>query len=187
MKKAIVLVIIVLMVTGVAWAEIDEVLAYTERKGEKTAAVLKRSLVSLESKSSAKKETVTQLPTATSEEVLAKKKSDLNGTKWGIELKSVVTDTGKSKVITETDVVSFSEGKVMSEKLAALGYAATGFGSRLEEDGTLIWETMQISEEDGQAFWRGDIGPDGIMRGVLSRRDLEEKVAEYNFVGTANK
>ena len=46
---------------------------------------------------------------------------------------------------------------------------------------------MQTSEKDGVAFWRGDIGPDGIMRGVLSKRDLKNNTKDFNFVSTGSK
>ena len=179
MKKVILSAIIVLMTMGVTFAESDEDQpaaqepeVYSAQSDEDQPATEEPASISQ------------QPPIAMTEEVLAKKKAELNGTKWNIELKSMVTVKGKSKLETEKDVVNFSEGKIVSEKLAALGYAPTGFNSRMEEDGTLIWETMQTSEEDGTAFWRGDVGPDGIMRGVLSKRDPKENVKDYNFVGT---
>jgi hypothetical protein len=119
-------------------------------------------------------------PVSQAAEVVAKKKAELNGTEWNIELWSMAKPKGKSKG--EIDVISFAENKVASKNLSALGYAASGFSVRLEEDGTVIWETMQVSEKSGTAFWRGDIGPDGTMRGVLSRRDAKGNTVDSNFV-----
>ncbi len=116
-------------------------------------------------------------------EVVAKKKDELNGTEWNIELWSMARPKGKSKG--EMDVISFAENKVASKNLSAVGYAATGFSVRLEDDGTVIWETMQVLEKGGTAFWRGDIGPDGIMRGVLSKRDAKGNTVDSNFVSIA--
>lgn len=127
--------------------------------------------------------TVTQKQAANAAEVIANKKTELNGTEWSIELWLMAKPKGKSKG--EMDVISFAENKVVSKNLNALGYAASGFTVRLEEDGTVIWETMQASEKSGTAFWRGDIGPDGIMRGVLSRRDVKGNTVDSNFVSIA--
>lgn len=157
MKKIIVLGIIVLMVTGVAFAE-------TKKKQTTTQQQV----------------TITQTPTAKLEEIIAKKKAELNGTEWTVEMKPM---GGKGKA--ETDVISFAEDKVSSKNLSNAGYPATNFTVRLEEDGTVIWETMQTSEKDGQAFWRGDIGPDGIMRGVLSKRDTKGNTVDFNFVSVS--
>ena len=147
MKKVIALGIIVLMVTGVASAETK------------------------------KKQTIAQTQTVPLEEIIAKKKAELNGTEWTVEMKPMGTK-GKA----ETDVISFAEDKVSSKNLGNLGYAPTNFTVRLEEDGTVIWETMQVSEKDGTAFWRGDIAPDGIMRGVLSKRDKKDNAYDFSFV-----
>lgn len=146
MKKVIVLVIIVLMVTGVAFAETK------------------------------KKQTIVQTQTLPLEEIIAKKKAELNGTEWTVEMKPM---SGKGKA--ETDVITFAEDKVSSKNLSNAGYPATNFTVRLEEDGTVIWETMQTSEKDGQAFWRGDIN-EGVMRGVLSKRDKKDNAYDFNFV-----
>jgi len=114
--------------------------------------------------------------------VAEKKKAELNGKEWSVELRAAGA-TGKSKA--EVDVISFAEDKVVSKNLSTQGYAASGFTVRLEEDGTVIWETMQTSEKAGTAFWRGDIGPDGIMRGVVSKRDAKGNVKDFNFVSIA--
>jgi len=126
-------------------------------------------------------QTVSQTPTAKLEEIIAKKKAELNGKEWTVAMKPM---SGKGKA--ETDVISFFEDKVMSKNLAALGYAATNFSVRLEEDGTVIWETMQTLEKDGMAFWRGDIGTDGVMRGVLSKRDKKDNAYDFSFVSVSS-
>jgi len=111
------------------------------------------------------------------QEMVAKRKVDLNGTSWTVEVKPMV---GKAKA--EKDVISFTDGKVSSKNMEAKGFEPTNFSMRLLEDNeTYTWETMQVSEKAGSAFWRGDIGSDGVMRGVLSIRDKKNKTADYNF------
>ena len=111
------------------------------------------------------------------QDMIAKKKLELNGTQWTIESKPM---SGKSKV--EKDDISFLDGKVSSKNMGAKGFEATNFSMRLLEDNeTYTWETMQVSEKGGTAFWRGDIGADGVMRGVVSIRDKKNKVSDFNF------
>ena len=116
---------------------------------------------------------------AAAADIVSNKKAELNGTQWNITLTSM-----GAKGKTETDVVVFANDKVGSKNLEGFGYEPSGFSVRLQEDGTVIWETMQVSEKDGTAFWRGDI-KDGVMRGVLSRRDKKEKTYDYSFVSAA--
>lgn len=120
------------------------------------------------------------------QDVLAAKKADLNNTEWIIDLKPMGAVTKGTK--TEKDTLHFADGKVDSANLGKAGYNTTNFTLRLLEDNeTLTWETMQTSEKDGVAFWRGDVGPDGIMRGVLSKRDLKNTTKDFNFVSTGSK
>ena len=120
------------------------------------------------------------------EDILAAKKAALDNSEWSIELKPMAGGKGKSKA--EQDTLLFSDGKVSSGNLVKAGYNTTNYTLRILEDNeTLTWETMQTSEKDGVAFWRGDIGPDGIMRGVLSKRDLKNSTKDFNFVSTGSK
>jgi hypothetical protein len=111
------------------------------------------------------------------QDVVNKKKAEVNGTQWVIETKPM---NGKGRG--EKDVLSFADNKVSSKNMVARGFAATNYSMRLIEDNeTYAWETMQISEKEGVAFWRGDIGPDGIMRGVISIRDKKNITSDFNF------
>jgi len=122
--------------------------------------------------------TVTQTATAGTQEALADRKAELNGTEWNVQMRPM---EGKGKA--EADVISFSEDKVMSKNLSNAGFPATNFSVRMQDDGTLTWETMQVSEKEGTAFWRGDIR-DGVMTGVLSKRDKKERTVDFNFIST---
>ncbi|MBI3616894.1 MAG: hypothetical protein HY210_01550 [Candidatus Omnitrophica bacterium] len=120
------------------------------------------------------------------EDILAAKKAALDNSEWAIDLKPMAG--GKGKIKAEQDTLFFSDGKVSSGNLAKAGYNTTNYTLRILEDNeTLTWETMQTSEKDGVSFWRGDIGPDGIMRGVLSKRDLKNNTKDFNFVSTGSR
>ncbi len=117
------------------------------------------------------------------QEMITKKKSEINGTEWAIEIKPM---SGKGKL--EKDTLIFMDAKVGTKNMATKGYAATNFSMRLLEDNeTYTWETMQISEKEGTAFWRGDISSDGVMRGVVSIRNKKNIVSDYNFVSAGLK
>lgn len=169
MKRVMIVLIVVsflVLVTGsvfAAWFEKEKTPATQPTAPQKTVT-----------------QTVSQTTSAKLEETIAKKKAELNGKEWTVGMKPMA---GKGKA--ETDVITFAEDKVSSKNLSNLGYAATSFTVRLEEDGTVIWETMQTSEKDGQAFWRGDIGTDGVMRGVLSKRDNKSNAYDFSFVSVS--
>lgn len=111
------------------------------------------------------------------QEAITKKKVEINQTQWSIETKLM---SGKGKA--EKDILNFSDNKVSSKNMEAKGYAPTNYSVRILEDNeTYTWETMQISEKEGVAFWRGDIGSDEVMRGVVSIRDKKNNVTDYNF------
>ncbi len=157
MKKIVVLVaMIVLIVAGVGYAESQKKAAPQQAKAAEVSA--------------------DQMA-----EMLAKKKAELNGTEWNIKLTPMGGGHGKA----ENDVLSFVNDKVTSKNLEQSGYVSTNFSVRLLEDGTFTWETMQTSEKEGVAFWRGDISPDGVMRGVISKRDKKDNASDFNFVSVS--
>jgi hypothetical protein len=111
-------------------------------------------------------------------DMIAKKRLELDGTTWIIDLTPMSGSKGKG----EKDTLSFSKGTVSSKNLVARGYAASNFSLRMLEDNTTYtWETMQVSDKEGKAFWRGDISSDGIMRGVVSIRN-KKNAYDSNFV-----
>jgi len=123
-------------------------------------------------------EAVTKANVSDVEKTIARKKAELNATEWKIELKAI---GGKGSG--ESDVIIFSDDKVASENLQKEGFAPTNFTVSLQGDGTVTWETMQTSQKSGTVFWRGDI-QNGVMHGVLSKRDTKNNVSDFNFVST---
>ena len=84
-----------------------------------------------------------------------------------------------------SDVLSFTERKVLSSKLANEGYNADGtnFSIRAYDDGTIVWETLQ-SHPNGseQASLRGELrGP--VMTGSVIYRN-KGKVTRTMFYTT---
>ncbi len=114
-----------------------------------------------------------------------KAKNDLNGTVWEVKLKEMAGTAGKERTI-EDDKIYFEDMKVRSGKLTKEGFSGTNYSIRIKgkKHNIIIWETMQTSEDNGVAFWRGetDIGKEGDnMRGVLSWHITDEKKKDYTF------
>ncbi len=144
------------------------------------------AVLAMSGSSYAADEKIVATSVAPAQDVLAARKDNLNNSEWIIELKPMASVKGKSKA--EQDTLLFSDGKVSSANLVKAGYNTTNYTLRMLEDNeTLTWETMQTSEKDGVSFWRGDIGPDGVMRGVLSKRDLKNNTKDFNFYSTGSK
>jgi hypothetical protein len=68
----------------------------------------------------------------------------------------------------------------MSKNMKNAGFAESGVNVRIDEEGVVIWETMQADDKGGVAFWRGDI-QDGKMRGVLTKEDKRGSVSNFSF------
>ena len=84
-----------------------------------------------------------------------KVKAQLSAREWTVYR---TPESGKGK--TETDVLTFTaEGQVSSQWLLGKGYAASNFRLTVQDDGTSVWETMQVDENKNLAF------PRGILKG----------------------
>ena len=91
-------------------------------------------------------------------------KEELNGTVWEVTLKPMATN--KNKKLTElADTLRFEDKRVSSDMLVAEGFNASNFTVRVKgaKNERVVWETMQVSEESGVAFWRGEISLVGVI------------------------
>ena len=85
-------------------------------------------------------------------QLAAQAKNRLESQEWQV----YVTSTGK-RAATETDVLSFVEGKVESRNLSAQGYKKSNLNVGIQSDGTTIWETMQVNATNDLVFFRGEL------------------------------
>lgn len=108
---------------------------------------------------------------------IEKAKETLSKQQWTIELYSSTGKKGKP----ERDVLTFSDGKISSKNLSSEGYSATNYTLTIQEDKTIVWETMQTNEKAGVVFWRGELR-DNVMRGMLSIRPLEKEPQDFSFI-----
>ncbi|MFH1782905.1 MAG: hypothetical protein ABH848_04755 [Candidatus Omnitrophota bacterium] len=104
------------------------------------------------------------------------KKQELNGTEYTLNIKG----TGE-EAVAETDVITLSEGKFVSQNLSNAGFLPSSFSVRFKGNKTLV-ETMQKTEAGEMAMWRMDIDEEeGTISGAMSRTDLEGKTYEFYF------
>ncbi len=116
-----------------------------------------------------------------------KAKDALEGTEWDITLKEM----GKAESQQITDVIKFQGSTISSEYLLSKGFTPTNFTVRVKRDTRVVWETMQTSEKNGVAFWRGELdrnektGEIGTsVRGVLSWHIKEKEIKDFSYNGT---
>lgn len=115
--------------------------------------------------------------------IAQKKLNELNNTEWAIELSSMATKGKK-----EADTITFKDNQVSIASFVKKGFPTTNFTLTMQEDGLVIWETMQTSEKSGIAFWRGELDSKlQTMRGVVSHQIDKKSKQDYSFVSTVKK
>ena len=112
-------------------------------------------------------------------EAIQKAQQGLSLHEWAV----YVTPTdSKGKAATETDVLTFNNGKITSRNLLAQGYPESNYGLAVQDDGTAVWETMQARELPGEVditFIRGALFPNGVLSGTIIMQP--QKGASKNF------
>ncbi len=116
--------------------------------------------------------------------LIERKRKELNNTEWDIELNSA---NGKEKKI--SDVLAFTNNQVSCAGYVKKGFPVTNYTITVQDDSSLIIETMQTSEKSGTAFWRCELDPAiQTMRGVLSLHTDDDKViSDYSFISVNKK
>lgn len=104
------------------------------------------------------------------EEESKKAKEELSKQEWSVYVISLIDKQAK----VENDTLTFVGGKMASKELSAKGYLQSNCTITPQEDGTIVWETMQSNEKEDVVFWRGEL-KDGVMRGILSMHPKDEK------------
>ncbi len=155
----------------------------------KAAIIIEESAAPAKATEAAKPAPATQTDKAGDEALKAKraiaqkKLNELNNTEWLIDLSSMTTKGKK-----ETDTITFKDNQVSIASFAKKGFPTTNFTLTVQEDGLVIWETMQTSEKSGIAFWRGELDSKlQTMRGVVSHQIDKKSKQDYSFVSTVKK
>lgn len=100
----------------------------------------------------------------------------LNNTEWEIEIRSM--DNPKQK--SQKDTVVFRKGKIDSKAFSKDGYTGSNLTVNVEDDGHVMWETMQNASGKPPIFWRGEMQSTGI-NGVISKQLDNGSSESYSF------
>lgn len=106
---------------------------------------------------------------------------------------SLETEKGKKlkRAKKSTDIVSFTNRRVVSKLMQSLGYGKGGSNysiTAVAADGGFTWETMQKHEnKDDYALLRGDVKPDGSMTGSMDVKSMSRGRKIYRFATSPAK
>ena len=110
-------------------------------------------------------------------EMVRRKRQQLNDSEWIISLK-----LSKAEGKQQEDVLTFVDNRVVSANFLKQGFTATNYTLSVEDDGLVVWETMQRSEDKGMVFWRGEIDVDmAQIQGVVSHHIDDLTTRDYSF------
>lgn len=103
-------------------------------------------------------------------QMASKIKQALTAKEWTVYVVKAAA-TKNSPAIVEQDVATFTDRTVTFKNLVASGYSKTGsnYALRVGNDGSSIWETMQMHENEKDiVFLRGELPKDcGYMTGSM--------------------
>jgi hypothetical protein len=115
--------------------------------------------------------------------LIDKKRKEIDNMQWEVDM---VLVSGKGKK--ETDTITFKEGQVSSANFSKKGFKPTNYSVNVQADNTVVWETMQNSEKNGVAFWRGEMNENmDTMRGIISHRIDDKKKDDYSLLSVSKK
>lgn len=117
---------------------------------------------------------------------LKKAKVILESQDWIISLSPLMAKGSR-----EEDVLTFSEGRVISRNLFVKGYPQVRYALNFSQEGSVSWEAVAESESGGLASWRGELRGESFMRGILSLQakdgSLEDLFFEAGIVSDAKQ
>jgi len=101
----------------------------------------------------------------------------IDKTKWSLQLTKMGSPDDKHE-----DTLTIEGGRLSSEFLTDLGFSPSNFSLTVEDSGNVMVETMQRTENDQVAFWRGQV-KDNSFWGVMSRQNTKGETEAYSFRG----
>jgi hypothetical protein len=165
MKK----LIVVSLVAGVfLWSGASQIVwAKTKKTKEKKSAETSKATKVKATSDNKKKEALTQA------------RSALNNSNWSV---SFTGDLPKG--MAPTDDLTFKDNQFSSALFSGQGFCPTNFSLTMQDDGVVVFETMQTSEKDGTLFWRGELDADGkSMKGMFSHVLADQSSQDVYFSG----
>ena len=100
----------------------------------------------------------------------------LQSREWPVYLS---LESGKGK--TETDILIFTaEGQVSAKNLFAKGYSQSNFRLTPQDDGSAVWETMQVDKDKNLVFLRGVL-KENEMTGSFFMKPVKGEPVTYLY------
>jgi hypothetical protein len=113
----------------------------------------------------------------------AKKRTEVNNNQWEIDMMALDGKGAKQK-----DFLIFKDNKFSSENFAKSGFGPSNYTLSIQDDGSVVVETMQSAEKEGILFWRVELDAQLIVcKGILSRQLGENKTEDYSFLSVGKK
>lgn len=113
---------------------------------------------------------------------LKKAKEKLNSQpEWVIYMTSLA-----NKKSMGSDALIFTESKISAKGFSAKGYNQSNCTITVQEDGGIVWETMQVNEKGDRIFWRGEL-KDSLMQGMISMQAKDGKSQDIGFTTAVPK
>lgn len=104
---------------------------------------------------------------------------DLEDTEWQIRVIPLAKGT------VHNDIVSFRDGKFISQNFLAKNYPASEYFLVIEDDDKIVWES-QAAGSQATASWRGEIRK-REMEGGLRLRYVDGTIQDFSFVSTSSR
>lgn len=104
---------------------------------------------------------------------------DMENTEWQIRVIPLAKGT------VQNDIISFKDGKFISQNLSAKNYPALDYFLVIEDEDKIIWES-QAEVSGVTAFWRGEIRKTE-MEGGLRLRYADGTIQDFSFVSTDSR
>lgn len=104
---------------------------------------------------------------------------ELEGTAWEIQLMPMYAADSTSP---QRDHLTFHDGRIASQALAAQGVQATNYTLTVQPNGAVLWETIQTSQSGDVICWRGE-REGQAMRGIVTRQTAGRAAENFTFVG----
>lgn len=103
--------------------------------------------------------------------------TELEGTQWQMEMIALPTVEGEEPF---KDMISFKNGSVSSEYFNARGFNSTPITTQTQDNGVVVWQTVQLNMNGDRLSWRGLWSGDA-MKGVVSFHAVGQKPKNISF------
>jgi uncharacterized protein involved in high-affinity Fe2+ transport len=113
------------------------------------------------------------------EVILERAVETLKSMEWVVYITPIAVK-GQKKTGMETDVLTFTDNKIKSKNLSAQGYGESNYMPTLADDGSVVFDTMQMNEKGDKVFFRVVL-TGRALGGIISMRPKGGVKRVFNF------